>query len=111
VSFLLTLWGFLGKLPVRFYEYLGIVIIVVGSVVWYTEHERGIGEAKLEAEIQKQNQEMQSKIDEVSTKQNQTLQAQYNASQFKPFDFTLPSDCGSVPDNIRLQVNKAHGGG
>jgi hypothetical protein len=106
--------GFIRKVPIRYWEYLGLSLVLVVGILWYNHHEREIGRQQLEEKIEAAQKQAQAQIDVLTDKQNKDLQVRYDEVQYNPIaplDLKLPTDCGAVPDDIRVRVNAAHKAG
>jgi hypothetical protein len=95
-------------IPIRFWEYSVLIVFILLGAAFYTEHERSIGRQQIEQEVAQSQQKMQDKVDSLSKETNAKIQAQYDAVKYDPIQLTLPVDCGSVPDDIKLRINQAH---
>jgi hypothetical protein len=101
--------GLLAKIPLRLYEYAGLALAIVLFVLWWDHTEIEKGRAEIRKEIAVAQAKAQASIDAAADAQNAKIQAQFNAHNYTPIDYTLPPDCnGKVPDAIRDAVNKAH---
>lgn len=98
-------------IPIRDWIYIGVLTASILGVVYWNEHERNIGRDEIRAEAAQQMAVIQKKIADTADAQNIELEAKINAAQYKPltpFSYNLPTDCGSVPPSVLLQINSSH---
>lgn len=106
--------GLIRKVPIRYWEYIGLSLLLVVGILWYNHHEREIGRQQLESKIKEAQEKAQAQIDVLSNQQNKNFQVQYDEIKYSPIapiDLKLPADCGAVSDDIRVRVNAAHKAG
>lgn len=96
-------------LPLRDWLYLALALALGLGLLTFGYHERQVARDEMTAELVKQQAATQKSIDDAAESQNARIEAKFAAHQYVPIDYTLPVGCtGSVSDDVRNAVNKAH---
>ena len=81
------LLAFLGKIPIKDWIYIGIILALIGGFTWYTFHERSVGRQQEIHQVQKTQQAFTKKVQAINT-HNKIIEAKTN-EQIKSLSIAL----------------------
>lgn len=94
-------------IPLRDWLAAGALMALFLGFVFYSHHEREVGEEKCQAAQIASNVAAQAAIDKNAEQANAKLKAKYDASIYQPINYKPAHDCGSVPADLLLRINAA----
>ena len=81
------LLAFLGKIPIKDWIYIGIILALIGGFTWYTFHERSIGRQQVIHQVQKAQRQFTKKVQAINI-HNKIIETKTN-EQIKSLSIAL----------------------